>query len=159
MASFSTVADSDGSLDLEAARFIAPDKATRIVLDVSELGAFARQGRTVDHAVVALHPRDERSLESMRIAAESGAVSRLFVLIWWPLDIVRTWLDGHGALDLHAGEAKEVPDPLMVEARPRSGVQDEVRRPRCSRKGSTRGAPRQAVPLGAPRPVRRAVSR
>jgi hypothetical protein len=106
----------DGSVDLEAARFIAPDKATRIVFDVSELGAFACEGKSVDHAVVVLHPRDERSLESMRTAVKSGAVSRVFVLVWWPLDIVRTWLDGHGALDLHAGAARELPDPLMVEA-------------------------------------------
>ena len=106
----------DGSVDLEAARFIAPDNGTRIVFDISELGTLARQGKTVDHAVVVLHPRDERSLEAMRTAAETGAVSRLFVLISWPLDIVRSWLDGRGALNLHTGETTEAPDPLMVDA-------------------------------------------
>jgi hypothetical protein len=32
------------------------------------------------------------------------------------MDVVRRWLDGQGALNLHTGEASPAPDPLMVAA-------------------------------------------
>lgn len=106
----------DGSVDFEAAQYIAPDATTRVVFDIAELTNSVDTGAVIDNAIVVLHPRDERSLERIRTAVEAKAVSKLFVLIWWPLDIVRTWLESQGATDLHSGEVMAAPDAYMVEA-------------------------------------------
>lgn len=62
---------------------------------------------------MALHPFEQRDLEMIREAAESDSVGRIFILIWSSRDVVRTWLDGSGALNLHTGEAVTGPDPLQ----------------------------------------------
>ncbi|PWC06664.1 hypothetical protein [Mycetocola zhujimingii] len=106
----------DRDADLEAAEFVAPEGATRIVFNIRELGTLKSEGKVIDHAVVALHPLKQAELETIREAVEAGSVRRLFVLIWSPRDLVRIWLDGSGALNLHTGEPMIAPDPLMVEA-------------------------------------------
>lgn len=66
--------------------------------------------------LVVLHPYEQLELETLRQAVEADSVARLFVLIWSPRDVVRTWLDSLGALDLHTGESATAPDPLMIAA-------------------------------------------
>lgn len=46
----------------------------------------------------------------------AGSVTRLFVLVWSPRDIVRAWLDGLGAIDLHTRDAAPAPDAFMFDA-------------------------------------------
>jgi hypothetical protein len=104
------------SADLETAQFIAPDAATRKVFNITELGGLAREDKVIDHAVVILHPYDQKDLDALASAAKDDALKKVFVMIWSPRDMVRTWLDGLGALHLHTGEAVPAPDPVMVAA-------------------------------------------
>jgi len=102
--------------DFETAKFIAPDSASRKILAIHELGKDHGPDDTVKLAVVVLNPFEEADVEALDRAVKGGTLGRVFVMIWSPRDIVRTWLDGLGAINLHLGEAVEAPDPLMVEA-------------------------------------------
>lgn len=106
----------DRSADLETAQFIAPDASTRKVFNISELGGLARDGKVIDHAVVILHPYGERDLDALGDAVKHESLNKVFVMIWSPRDMARTWLDGLGAINLHTGEAISAPDLVMVEA-------------------------------------------
>lgn len=102
--------------DVDAAKFIAPDPATRTAFNIAELAKLIRDNEVINHAIMVLHPHEQRSLETIREAVENNSVSRLCVLVWSRYNIIRTWLDAHGALNLHTGEAMTGPDPLMIEA-------------------------------------------
>lgn len=104
------------SADLEAADFIVPGRARHDVVDIADLTRLAKDDRVVNVAVVVLHPFDQRDCEALSEVIESEAVDRVFVLIWSPLDIFRTWLDAHGAVDLHTGAPLPASDPLQVAA-------------------------------------------
>lgn len=106
----------DRGADVEAAEYIAPDRADRVVFNISELASLERDDKFIDHALVVLHPFDQRELETIRRAVTADSIGRLFVLIWSPHDMVRTWLDGHGALNLHTNQAAHANDPLMLAA-------------------------------------------
>jgi hypothetical protein len=110
--------------DFETAQFIAPDAKTHNALTISELARLPRKDLVIDHATVVLHPYEQRDLESLGEAVKADSLARVFVMIWSPRDVVRTWLDGFGALDLHTGEVFATPDPVMVEAG-KSLVQEE----------------------------------
>lgn len=47
---------------------------------------------------------------------ETASVSKLFVLVWSRHDIVHTWLDGYGALNLHTRAPAHTNDPLLLAA-------------------------------------------
>jgi hypothetical protein len=114
----------DRPADLETAEFIAPDPSTRKAFSIAELGSLARQGKVLDHTIVILHPREQRDLDALADAVKHDSLERVFVMIWSPDEMVRTWLDGLGALNLHTGERFPIPDPVMVEAG-RSMVSEE----------------------------------
>jgi len=104
------------SADLETAQFIAPDASTRKVFNISELASLPREEKVIDHAVMILHPHGERDLNALGEAVKHNALGKVFVMIWSPRDMVRNWLDGLCAINLHTGEALPAPDPVMVEA-------------------------------------------
>ncbi len=104
------------SADLETADFIAPDPASRKVFNTTELAGLARQDKVLDHAILVLHPHDERDLEALASAVEHESLNRAFVMIWSPRDVVRTWLDGRGAVNLHTDKALDAPEPLLIAA-------------------------------------------
>jgi hypothetical protein len=104
------------SADLEAAEYIVAGSAGHDVVDIADLTCLADDDRLVNVAVVVLHPFDQRDCEALSEMIGSEAASRVFVLIWSPGDIIRAWLDGHGAVDLHTGEPLPAPDPLQVAA-------------------------------------------
>ena len=106
----------DRSADLEAAEFIAPNLSDRKVVNIGELRNLTPGNETRPHAIIVLHPYEQRELEAIRAAVAAGLVSRLFVLIWSPRDITRIWLDGLRALNLHTQEKVPAADPLMVAA-------------------------------------------
>jgi len=106
----------DRGADVEAAEYIAPDAATRKVFNISELPKLKREDKAIDHAIVVLYPHGQQELETIRETIGADSFVRLFVLIWSPRDIVRTWLDGLGTLNLHTGKSATAPDPLMVAA-------------------------------------------
>lgn len=106
----------DRGADIEAAEYIAPNKSERVVFNISELARLGDENEVIDHAVVVLHPFEQRELETIRRAVEAGSVGKLFVLIWSRYDMVRTWLDGLGALNLHTQESVSANDPLLLAA-------------------------------------------
>jgi len=106
----------DRGADVEAAEFIAPETADRIIFNVRELGSLERDDKVIDHTVVVLHPYEQRELEMVRRAVEADSIGKLFVLIWSPHDVVRTWLDGLGPLNLHTGTSVPPSDPLLLAA-------------------------------------------
>ncbi|VXB67187.1 hypothetical protein [Frigoribacterium sp. 9N] len=106
----------DRGADVEAAEYIAPSKADRIVFNISELSRLEREDKVIDQAVVVLHPFEQRELETIRRAVEAESVGKVFVLIWSRYDMVRTWLDGLGAVDLHTHTTCPASDPLLLAA-------------------------------------------
>ncbi|WP_168626981.1 hypothetical protein [Cryobacterium sp. BB307] len=106
----------DRGADVEAANFIAPDVESRQVFNIGELSRLDRDDKVIDHGIVVLHPYKQDELEVIRRVVNGDSVTRIFVLVWWPRDVVRTWLDGRGAINLHTGEAMTAPDPLMIAA-------------------------------------------
>ncbi|WP_034274451.1 hypothetical protein [Haloechinothrix halophila] len=107
--------DNDGSADVEVARYLAQGNVNHHVGNIRELRGLAGD-RVADVAVVVLHPYEERDCEALREVIVAGTLGRVFVLIWSPGDIIRTWLDAQGAVDLHTGAALPAPDPLQVAA-------------------------------------------
>ena len=101
--------------DVGAAEYIAPDKSERVVFDISDLARLGREDKVIDHAVV-LHPSEQRKLETIRRAVDADSIGKLFVLIWSRYDMVHTWLDGLGALNMHTQEFAPANDPLLLAA-------------------------------------------
>lgn len=106
----------DRGEDLEAAEHIAPSQSDRIVSNIRELSHLKREDKVIDHAVAVLHPFEQRELETIRGAVEAESVGKLFVLIWSRYDMVRTWLDGLGAVNLDTHETAPANDPLLLAA-------------------------------------------
>jgi hypothetical protein len=103
------------SADREAAEYVVAGRARQQVVDIADLTCLD-DDRTVNVAVVVLHPFEQRDCEALSEMIGSEAASRVFVMIWSPRDILRTWLDAHGAVDLHTGAPLPAPDPLQVAA-------------------------------------------
>ncbi len=107
---------SDRPADLETVEFIAPDPTSRKIFSIGELVALKHEDKILNHGIAVMHPYEERDLDTLAEAAMNGRVDKVFVMIWSPTDIVRIWLDGLGAVDLHTGRTAPFPDPVMVEA-------------------------------------------
>lgn len=108
--------ESDNSADQEFVDFVAPEATTRQVFNLAELRDLQRSGETLDQAIVILHPYEEPDCELLREVVEASTVARLLVIVWSQQDMVRAWLDGIGALDLHAGSPHPTPDPVQLKA-------------------------------------------
>ena len=106
----------DRPAGLETATYIAPEAADRRVFSIRELAGLAHEDEVIDHAVVILHPYDQKDLDALRRAVSHDRLMKVFVMIWSPREVVRTWLDGLGAINLDTGEALPDLDPVMVEA-------------------------------------------
>jgi hypothetical protein len=102
--------------DVEASEYIAPSKADRIAINISELSRLEREDKLIYHAVVILHPTEQRELESIRRVVEAKSVAKLVVLIWSRPNMVRTWLDGLGAINLYTQTTVPPSDPLLLAA-------------------------------------------
>lgn len=108
--------DKNRNADLEAAEYIAPKGTKLRVVNIADLTRLTDHESASAVAVVALHPYEQGDLETLRKVIGSASFGRVFVLIWSPRDVIRTWLDAHGAVDLHTGESLPAPDQLQVAA-------------------------------------------
>lgn len=104
------------SADREVVGFFEPRVADSVVVDLSDLGDLLGSGRTLTVPLLALHPRSPSHCDLLRTLVTGRSVVRLFVLVWWPSDMVRVWLDGVGAMNLHTHSVCRVPDALQLEA-------------------------------------------
>ncbi|WP_127817686.1 hypothetical protein [Microbacterium sp. CPCC 204701] len=102
--------------DVEAADLLAPDGVNRRVFKIADLAQILDQDKTLEQAIIVLHPFKTQDLEILREVILRGKLGRLFVMIWSRTEVIKTWLDAHGALDLHTGLNATPPDALMMEA-------------------------------------------
>ena len=108
--------EGSSSADREFVHYVAPTTDERRVIDLSSLGELRRADKPLARSLVALHPYKEQDCDLLREIVAAGSVAKLFVIIWSPRDMVRTWLDGIGAVNLHTGAALEAPDAVQLEA-------------------------------------------
>lgn len=108
--------ESDHSADREFMTYVAHDADERDVIDLSDLNELRRADKTVTRPLIVLHPYKERDCDLLREIVATESVASLFVIVWSPRDMVRTWLDGVGAINLHTGSALEAPDAVQLEA-------------------------------------------
>lgn len=106
----------DHSADREYVTWVAPATDERRVIDLSALRELRRPDKSLTRSLVVLHPHKEQDCDLLREIVEVATVPRLFVIIWSPRDMVRTWLDGLGAVNLHTRAALEAPEPVQLEA-------------------------------------------
>jgi hypothetical protein len=104
------------SADRGFVTYIAPATTERRVIDLSALGELRRPDKTLTHSLVVLHPYKEQDCDLLREIVEVASAPKLFVIIWSPHDMVRNWLDGLGAVNLHTRAALGAPDPVQLEA-------------------------------------------
>lgn len=108
--------ESDRSADREFATYVARDAGERRVIDLSDLNELRRADKVVAHPLIVVHPFEERDCDLLREIVASESVARLFVSVWSPGDVIRTWLDGLCAVNLNIGSAHEAPDAVQLEA-------------------------------------------
>jgi hypothetical protein len=106
----------DHPADRETVDNLLGDSSERSIVSIGELARLTREGQRLDQPLLVIHPYDERELDELREAVDASTVARVFVMLWSPVDRVRPWLDGCGALNLHTGRQAQKPDPLMVVA-------------------------------------------
>ena len=63
-----------------------------------------------------LHPHKGADCDLLRELVAASSLTKLFVIVWSPNDVVRTWLDGISALNLHNGSAMGASDTVQLEA-------------------------------------------
>ncbi|WP_188744588.1 hypothetical protein [Agromyces bauzanensis] len=107
---------SSNSADREFVDFIAPAVADRRVVNFSDLRQLRNGAKSLSQALVILHPYKEQDCELLREIVDAGTVVRMFVIVWSPRDMVRTWLDGIGATNLHTDAAQAGPDAVQLDA-------------------------------------------
>lgn len=104
------------SADRSFVTYIAPATTEQRVIDLSALRELRRPDKSLTRSLVVLYPHKEQDCDLLREVVEVSSVPSLFVIIWSPRDIIRNWLDGLGAVNLHTGAALEAPDAVQLEA-------------------------------------------
>lgn len=104
------------SADRETAVYISRSQSPRPVVDFGQVTGIASRHDAAQIAIVALHPYEDQDCDALKKAVDSGQVGKVYVQIWARNDMVRHWLEGLGAIDLHRGAPAEAPDPLHVVA-------------------------------------------
>ncbi len=107
---------SDNSADREFVKYIAHAADERRVIDLSDLDELRNSDKPLTRPLIVLHPYKEQDCDLLRETVTVGSVTRLFVIVWSPRDLVRIWLDGVGAVNLHTQAALAVPDAVQFEA-------------------------------------------
>ncbi|HZC50957.1 MAG TPA: hypothetical protein VE441_00460 [Mycobacterium sp.] len=104
------------SADREFDTWVAPAAADRRVIDLSALDELRRPDKSLTLSLVVLHPYKERDCDLLREVVDVSSVPSLFVIIWSPRDMIRNWLDGVGAVNLHTRAAVETADAVQLDA-------------------------------------------
>ncbi|HCN40520.1 hypothetical protein [Rothia sp. (in: high G+C Gram-positive bacteria)] len=104
------------SADKEFVNYIALRSGSRQIMLISELQRLIRRDEHFNGTIIVLHPYKEDDCELLRKPIEGNHVSRLFVIVWSPTDMVRFWLDGVGASNLDAVLERKAFDATQLEA-------------------------------------------
>jgi hypothetical protein len=104
------------SADRGFVTYVAPASDERRVIELSALDELRSLDNSLTRPLVVLHPYKEQDCDLLWEIVGVASIARLFVVIWSPRDLVRNWLDGIGAVNLHTGAALEAPDAVQLEA-------------------------------------------
>lgn len=104
------------SADRETAVYIDGSKSPSPVVGFDRIADIVSRPEAPRLALVALHPFEDRDCEALRAMFHDGRVGKIYVQIWARSDMVRHWLEGVGARDLHNRGSTPAPDPLQVAA-------------------------------------------
>ena len=104
------------SADMEFVNYVAREKGLRRIVGPAELRKYAQEPNRFNGTLTVLHPYEHDHCDLLKELVDNDRVARLFVIVWSPSDIVRTWLDGMGARNLDAGSVHEAPDAVQLEA-------------------------------------------
>ncbi|UQS26028.1 hypothetical protein L1857_26060 [Amycolatopsis thermalba] len=102
--------------DAQFMTYVAPSADERHVIDLSDLSGLRRSDEQLTAPLVVMHPHEERDCDLLREIVPADSVVKMFAIVWSPRDMVRAWLDGVGALNLHTGSVLEAPDAVQLEA-------------------------------------------
>jgi hypothetical protein len=105
--------DAGRPADVEVIDYMASSPRQPVVVDFAALRGL---GDGAETAVVAVHPYEDRELESIRHLVEAGGCDRVFVMLWSETDRILPWLKGLEARDLAADALPKPLHPLLVEA-------------------------------------------
>ncbi|MFJ3408311.1 hypothetical protein [Promicromonospora sp. NPDC090134] len=108
--------DKDRGPEYETAMSIANTGRPPKAVSFTQLTELADSDSSRNIAVVAIHPRVPYDCDEVRTVYEGGRLDRMYVHVWARGEIVRSWLEGRRAIDLHVGTAVEAPDPVQVAA-------------------------------------------
>lgn len=103
------------SADMEFINYVAVEKGSQRIVGISELRNFAGENNRFGGTLTVLHPHGQDDLELLRELVTTNRIDRLFVIVWSPSEMVRMWLDGVGARNLHTGAVGAV-DAVQLEA-------------------------------------------
>jgi hypothetical protein len=108
--------DTVRSADRETAVYISRSQSPSPVVDFGRMADVASRQDAAHLAVVALHPYEHPDCDALQEVVDSGRLGKVYVQIWAHNDMVRHWLEGIGAIDLHRCAPADGPDPLQVAA-------------------------------------------
>ncbi|KUM36422.1 MULTISPECIES: hypothetical protein [Micrococcaceae] len=103
------------SADTEFISYVAVEKGSQRIVGISELRNFAQDNNRFAGTLTVLHPHGKDDFELLREVVATNRIERLFVVVWSPSEMVRTWLDGVGARNVDTGTVGAV-DAFQLEA-------------------------------------------
>lgn len=122
-ASMKDFQDRDNSLDRIVVEHVAPAAADRTVVGIQQLRELIRDDMEIAHPVMLLRPFEESDCDLIAELVNDGRLHKVFVIVHHESYPIRVWLDGMGAVNLHAGVSIPAPDPVLLEAA--KMIQDE----------------------------------
>lgn len=96
--------------------FIAPEEADRVVVSIDNVRGSLGSDSVLEHPITVVYPLQDGACEVLQRMVRDELFTRVFVMIWNEHDLVKTWLDGLGATNLHTGASVAPTAPLLAEA-------------------------------------------
>ena len=106
--------DHHRNADADTAQLITGTQQRPQVVSIADLPHLTDKGNIPVAAV--LHPYAESDCETIREVVDAGLVGRLFVMVWASHELIRVWMEGRGAVNLHTGSPCPGLEPVQVAA-------------------------------------------
>lgn len=108
--------NSERNADFEAYGYLQAQNTKHHVVNIADLTRLIQQEGAPNISVVVLHPFEPRDCEILREVFDAAVLQRIFILVWSPHDVIRTWLDAHCATNLQTGASHPSIEPLQLAA-------------------------------------------
>ena len=100
----------------EVVSFIAPEEPDRVVVSIDSIRGSLGEDSVLAHPITVVHPFEDAACEALQRLVHDQLLTRVFVMVWSEHNMVRTWLDGLGATNLHTEASVAPTAPLLAEA-------------------------------------------